>query len=163
HFEETSLAPPIGSGPYIVKHVDAGRSATLARNPDYWGAQLPINRGLWNFDEVRSEFYRDDNSYFEGFKKGLYHIRAETDPTRRQLFRGLRIVRARAARRCPRARDPEGFPRCRAQGYAGRHLSSDRQRRFGTRPRGPEEGARDVCRGRIRARRHRAAQARHPA
>lgn len=99
HFEETTFTPPVGSGPYIVKHVDAGRSATFVRNPDYWGAGLPINRGLWNFDEVKFDFYRDDNSYFEAFKKGLYDIRAETDPTRWQTgydtpaFRAGRYVK----------------------------------------------------------------------
>jgi peptide/nickel transport system substrate-binding protein len=99
HFEETTLTPPVGSGPYVVKLVDAGRSATLVRNPDYWGAKLPINRGLWNFNEVRFDFYRDDNSYFEGFKKGLYDVRAETDPTRWQTgydtpaFRAGRFVK----------------------------------------------------------------------
>jgi len=98
-FEETTFSPPIGSGPYIVKQVDPGRSVTLARNPDYWGADLPINRGLWNFDEVRFDFYRDDNSYFEAFKKGLYDVRAEMDPTRWQTgydtpaFRAGRFVK----------------------------------------------------------------------
>ncbi|ARQ03156.1 extracellular solute-binding protein [Pseudorhodoplanes sinuspersici] len=83
-FEDTTFTPPIGSGPYIVKTVDPGRSVTLVRNPDYWGAKLPINRGLWNVDEIKADFYRDDNSYFEAFKKGLYDMRAETDPTRWQ-------------------------------------------------------------------------------
>jgi peptide/nickel transport system substrate-binding protein len=99
HFEETTFTPPVGSGPYIVKHVDAGRSATFVRNPDYWGARLPINKGLWNFDEIKFDFYRDDNSYFEAFKKGLYDVRAETDPTRWQTgydtpaFRAGRYVK----------------------------------------------------------------------
>ncbi len=47
-------------------------------------ARLPINRGLWNFDELRFDFYRDDNAYFEAFKAGLYDVRSETDPTRWQ-------------------------------------------------------------------------------
>ena len=81
-FEETSLAPPLGSGPYVVAEVDAGRSVTLRRNPDYWGRDLAVNRGLWNFDTVRLEFYRDANSHFEAFKKGLYDVRTETDPGR---------------------------------------------------------------------------------
>ena len=98
-FEETTFAPPVGSGPYIVKSVDPGRSLTLVRNPDYWGAKLPINRGRWNFDELKIDFYRDDNSYFEAFKKGLYDVRAETDPTRWQTgydtpaFRAGRYVK----------------------------------------------------------------------
>ncbi len=98
-FEDTSFTPPVGSGPYIVKNVDPGRSITFARNPDYWGAKLPINRGLWNVDELKIDFYRDDNSYFEAFKKGLYDVRAETDPTRWQTgydtpaFRAGRFVK----------------------------------------------------------------------
>jgi len=81
-FEETSLAPPLGSGPYVVAEVDAGHSVTLRRNPDYWGRDLAVNRGLWNFDTVRLDFYRDASSHFEAFKKGLYDVRTETDPGR---------------------------------------------------------------------------------
>jgi len=81
-FEKSTLKPPIGSGPYVVETVDPGKSVTFKRDPDYWGRQLPINRGLWNFDELRFDFYRDDNAYFEAFKAGLYDVRAETDPTR---------------------------------------------------------------------------------
>ena len=81
-FEETSLAPPLGSGPYRVAEVDAGRSITLRRNPKYWGRNLAVNRGFWNFDTVRLEFYRDANTEFEAFKKGLTEVRAETDPGR---------------------------------------------------------------------------------
>ena len=81
-FEDTSLRPMLGSGPYVVDAVDAGRSVTLKRNPNYWGRDLPVNRGFWNFDTVRLDYYRDSNSHFEAFKKGLYEVRAETDPGR---------------------------------------------------------------------------------
>ncbi len=81
-FEETSLASPRGSGPYVVSEVDAGRSVTLRRNPAYWGRDLAVNRGRWNFDTVRLDFYRDANSLFEAFKKGLCDVREETDPGR---------------------------------------------------------------------------------
>jgi peptide/nickel transport system substrate-binding protein len=81
-FEETTFGPIVGSGPYVIGEVDAGRSVTLKRDPNYWGRDLPINRGFWNFDEVRFDFYRDANSHFEAFKKGLYDVRAETDPGR---------------------------------------------------------------------------------
>lgn len=84
-FEETTFAPPLGSGPYTVKDVQPGRSLLFVRNPNYWGRDLPINRGFWNFDEVRFDYYRDDNAYFEAFKKGLYDIRAELDPSRWQI------------------------------------------------------------------------------
>src|SRR6201996_7457221 len=81
-FEETSLAPPIGSGPYRVTNVKPGASVTLTRNPDYWGRDLPVNRGLWNFDEIRLDFYREANGQFEAFKRGLYDFRVETEPLR---------------------------------------------------------------------------------
>jgi peptide/nickel transport system substrate-binding protein len=81
-FEETTMTAPIGSGPYRVSAVKAGSSVTLARNPDYWGRDLPVNRGLWNFDEIRLDFYRESNGYFEAFKRGLYDFRVETEPLR---------------------------------------------------------------------------------
>lgn len=84
HFDETTFTPLVASGPYVIQSVDPGRSATFVRNPDYWGADLPINRGLWNFDEIKFDFYRDENSLFEAFKKGLYDLRVETDVTRWQ-------------------------------------------------------------------------------
>ena len=83
-FENSTLAKPIGSGPYVVAEVDPGKSVTFKRDPNYWGRDLPINRGLWNFDELRFDFYRDDNAYFEAFKAGLYDVRSETDPSRWQ-------------------------------------------------------------------------------
>jgi peptide/nickel transport system substrate-binding protein len=81
-FEETSMTAPLGSGPYRVSAVKPGVSLTLTRNPDYWGRDLPINRGLWNFDEIRLDFYREANGYFEAFKRGLYDFRVEREPLR---------------------------------------------------------------------------------
>jgi peptide/nickel transport system substrate-binding protein len=81
-FEETSMSPPIGSGPYRVGAVKPGASVTLTRNPDYWGRDLPVNRGLWNFDEIRLDFYREANGQFEAFKRGLYDFRVENEPLR---------------------------------------------------------------------------------
>jgi peptide/nickel transport system substrate-binding protein len=83
-FEDTSMAPPVGSGPYTIGHVDPGKSITLMRNPDYWGRKLDVNRGFWNFDEVRADYYRDANSFHEAFKKGLFDVRKEDDPGRWQ-------------------------------------------------------------------------------
>ncbi|HAO39537.1 MAG TPA: ABC transporter substrate-binding protein, partial [Afipia sp.] len=60
----------------------AGQSVTLTRNPDYWGRDLPINRGVWNFDEVRLDYYREANGAFEAFKRGLYDFRIENEPLR---------------------------------------------------------------------------------
>jgi peptide/nickel transport system substrate-binding protein len=79
-FENTSLSPMIGSGPYTVANVEPGRSVTLKRNADYWGRDLPINRGLWNFNEIRFDYYRDANAYHEAFKRGLFDFRTDNDP-----------------------------------------------------------------------------------
>src|SRR3984957_19513558 len=81
-FEETSMAAPIGSGPYRVTAVKPGASVTLKRNPDYWGRDLPVNKGLWNFDEIRLDFYREANGQFEAFARSLYDFRVETEPLR---------------------------------------------------------------------------------
>jgi peptide/nickel transport system substrate-binding protein len=92
-FEETTLAKPIGSGPYVVAAVDPGKSVTLKRDPNYWGRDLPINRGAWNFDELRFDYYRDANAYFEAFKAGLYDVRSEIDPSRWQTGYNIPAVR----------------------------------------------------------------------
>src|ERR1700730_7131958 len=81
-FEETSMSAPLGSGPYRVSAVKPGANVTLTRNPDYWGRDLPVNGGLWNFDEIRLDFYREANGQFEAFKRGLYDFRVETEPLR---------------------------------------------------------------------------------
>ena len=76
------MTAPMGSGPYRVTAINPGSSVTLTRNPDYWGRDLPINRGLWNFDEIRLDFYRDSNGQFEAFKRGFYDFRVESEPLR---------------------------------------------------------------------------------
>jgi len=92
-FEDTSFAPMIGSGPYTVGKVDPGKSVTLVRDPNYWGRDLAINRGFWNFDEIRFDYYRDANSHLEAFKRGLYDVRNEDDPTRWQTAYDFPAVR----------------------------------------------------------------------
>jgi peptide/nickel transport system substrate-binding protein len=81
-FEETTLTAPVGSGPYRVSAVKPGASVTFTRDPNYWGRDLPINRGLFNFDEVRFDYYREANGLFEAFKRGLYDFRVENEPLR---------------------------------------------------------------------------------
>ncbi len=93
-FEETTLTAPVGSGPYVVSEVAAGKRVTLKRNPDYWGRNLAVNRGFWNFDEIRYDFYRDANSQFEAFKKGLFDFRPEFDPGRWQTGYDFPAVRS---------------------------------------------------------------------
>jgi peptide/nickel transport system substrate-binding protein len=92
-FEETTLKPIVGSGPYVIAQVDAGRSVTLRRNPDYWGRDLAVNRGQWNFDTLRFDYYRDINAQLEAFKRGLFDVRAETDPARWQTDYDFAAVR----------------------------------------------------------------------
>ncbi len=107
-FENTTLAKPIGSGPYVVAAVDPGRSVTLKRDPNYWGRSLAINRGEWNFDELRFDYYRDANAYFEAFKAGLYDMRSETDPSRWQTGYDFPAVRDG---RVVKESFPDGLPK----------------------------------------------------
>ena len=81
-FVETSLEPPVGSGPYVVERVDAGRLLVLRRKPDWWARNLPVVKGLYNFDELRIEYFRDQNSLFEAFKSGEIDFRSEGDAGR---------------------------------------------------------------------------------
>jgi peptide/nickel transport system substrate-binding protein len=70
-FAESGLSEvPIGTGAYVVTDFEPGRSVTLQRNPQYWGADLPFRRGTQNFDELRIEFYGDGTVLFEAFKAG---------------------------------------------------------------------------------------------
>ena len=76
-FAEASLTPPLGSGPYRVGDYRAGRAVTYARVEDYWGQDLPVNKGQHNFGEVRFEYFRDRTAQFEAFKAGGYLFREE--------------------------------------------------------------------------------------
>lgn len=78
-FEETTLEPPPGSGPYRIAEFDAGRSITYERAPDYWGRGLPVNRGRNNFDRVRFDYYRDNTIALEAFKAGEIDFRVENN------------------------------------------------------------------------------------
>jgi microcin C transport system substrate-binding protein len=73
----TTLDPPVGSGPYRIKSVDAGRSISYERVRNYWAADMPINRGMWNYDEIRFASYRDDVPAFEAFKAGEIDLMQE--------------------------------------------------------------------------------------
>jgi len=75
--EESSMTPMLGTGQYVLEKVDTGKSVVWARNPDYWGNDLPINRGRGNFDRIRIEYYSDYDAAFEGFKAGNYTFRTE--------------------------------------------------------------------------------------
>src|SRR3984893_7157391 len=81
-FEQTTMTGPVGSGPYRVTAVKPGASVTLRRNPAYAARDLPANRGLHNFVEIRLDYYREANAQFEAFKRALYDFRVETEPLR---------------------------------------------------------------------------------
>ena len=81
-FEKTTLTPPLGSGPYTIESVDAGRGIVYRRDPNYWGRNLPINRGLNNFDRISYDYYRDDEVMMEAFRAGEYDLRLESSAAR---------------------------------------------------------------------------------
>ena len=82
NFEDTTVAPIIGTGPYVFGDIKPGEMISYKKNPEYWGKNLAFNKGLWNFDTFRFDYYRDANAAFEAFKKGDADIRSEADPIR---------------------------------------------------------------------------------
>jgi microcin C transport system substrate-binding protein len=76
-FDESTLDIPLGSGPYKVGKFEANRYIEFDRVKDWWGADLPVSRGIYNFDVVRYEFYRDRDVAFEGFSGKSYLYREE--------------------------------------------------------------------------------------
>ena len=76
-FDEQTLTPPLGSGPYVVDRLDQGRSIQYRRNPDYWAKDLPVNVGRYNFDTVRIEYFRDRSQELTALKRGYYDFRVE--------------------------------------------------------------------------------------
>ena len=79
-FGRTTLEPLVGSGPYEITEVAAGQRIVYRRDSDYWGADLPVKRGLDNYDEIVVEYFRDTNAQFEAFKRGIFHIYQERNP-----------------------------------------------------------------------------------
>lgn len=76
-FSKTTLEPPLGSGPYRIQSLEAGRYIVYERVADYWGRDLPVNRGRYNFDIMRYDYYRDETIQLEAFKAGEYDYQAE--------------------------------------------------------------------------------------
>ncbi len=76
-FDETSLVPPLGSGPYVVDKVEAGRSITYKKRSDWWGQDLAFFKGFYNFDLVKYDYYRDANVALEAFLAGEYDVQIE--------------------------------------------------------------------------------------
>lgn len=81
-FGDAGFDTPVGSGPYFVENLQPGSRIVYRRDPDYWGAALPVNVGQNNIDRLTYEYFRDANASFEAFKTGIYHARPEDDPGR---------------------------------------------------------------------------------
>lgn len=81
-FAASTLEPPLGSGPYRIKSVQPGRSISYERVPDHWGADLPVNLGQNNFDEMRYEYFRDMTVALEAFKADQFDFRSENSAKR---------------------------------------------------------------------------------
>lgn len=77
-----SLTPLVGSGPYRIQALEAGRSITWERVADYWAQNLPSQRGLYNFSTIKIDYYRDEQVALQAFKSGQYDLRRENDPAR---------------------------------------------------------------------------------
>ncbi|MEL6520435.1 MAG: extracellular solute-binding protein [Pseudomonadota bacterium] len=78
-FDQPGMEPPIGSGPYIIGDISPGRSVTLVKNPDWWGADLPFNRGQHNIEAMRYEYFADGDIAFEAFRGGEISYVRETN------------------------------------------------------------------------------------
>ncbi|MEE2694875.1 MAG: extracellular solute-binding protein [Pseudomonadota bacterium] len=76
-FDKTTLEPPLGSGPYLVSEVKPGRSITFKKNPNYWGKDLNVNSGRFNFETIHTDYYRDETVALEAFKSGSYDFKLE--------------------------------------------------------------------------------------
>ncbi len=76
-FSKTTLTPPLGSGPYLISDFKAGRSITLKKNQNYWGKNLNVNVGRYNFDTIHYDYYRDETVALEAFKSGAYDFKQE--------------------------------------------------------------------------------------
>lgn len=112
NFEETTLDPPLGSGPYKIASFEAGRHITYERVRDYWGKDLPVNVGRDNFDVIRHDYYRDDAVIVEAFKANEYDFRLENSSKHWATAYDLPVVRAGVLKK-------EEIPNDRAQGMQG--------------------------------------------
>lgn len=81
HFDQSTLKPMIGSGPYKIDQVIPPSRIVFKRDPNYWAKDLPSKRGFDNYDTITVDYYRDQNTMFEAFKKGLYDVHPEGDPS----------------------------------------------------------------------------------
>ena len=108
HFEDQTLKIPVASGPYRIASATPGERLVLKRDPDYWARDLPVSRGLYNFDEIRIDYFRDATAMFEAFKAGLIDYRVEDDVSR---WRSEYDFPAAKDGRVVKAEIPNGLPK----------------------------------------------------
>ncbi|GAB1363562.1 extracellular solute-binding protein [Rhodobacter sp.] len=81
-FTESTLEAPIGSGPYLIDRMEPGVFVSYRRNPDWWGKDLPINKGLWALDEIRYDYFSNAQAIFEAFKAGEISAYSEANASK---------------------------------------------------------------------------------
>ena len=92
NFDTTTFDIPVSNGPYKIKSIDAGRRIVFEKDKNYWAKDLPHLHGLYNFNQISFDYFRDDGVAFEAFKSGDIDIRTEIDPAKWQTsYKGLRI------------------------------------------------------------------------
>jgi len=107
-FERSTLEPPPASGPYRIESFEGGRFVVLRRVEDHWSKDHPVNRGRWNFDRVRFDYFRDTTTALEAFKAGDYDLRLENQalawttkytgpPFQRGLIKKLEVAEDRVS------------------------------------------------------------------
>jgi microcin C transport system substrate-binding protein len=112
-FDQVVSDVPIGSGPYRIANPRMGRDITYTRDPGYWGADLPVRKGLFNFDRVSFKIYLDDTSRFEGLKAGEYDFMREfTSRNWARQYKGRQFESGEIVKRAFENRNPGDF-----QGY----------------------------------------------
>jgi microcin C transport system substrate-binding protein len=112
-FDQMTTEVPIGSGPYKIANPRMGRDITYTRDPNYWGADLPVRKGFFNFDRVTFKIYLDETSKFEGLKAGEYDFMREfTSRNWARQYTGKQFTSGEIVKRAFENRNPGDF-----QGY----------------------------------------------
>ncbi len=109
-FQKSSLVIPVGSGAYQVSSFKAGKQVVYQRVDDYWAKDLPVNKGMYNFDRIIHEYYRDDHVAFEAFKSGAFDYRQETSSKRwATAYQGKRFNSGEIVTKFIADKNPQGM------------------------------------------------------
>ena len=110
NFENSTLLPPIGSGPYVLGEIKPGERIVYQRNNTYWARDLPIGKGFYNFDEIRIDYFGNASAQFEAFKKGLFDIHPEGSPLKwNTAYNFDAVIEGRATKQAFEKRTPSGM------------------------------------------------------